>query len=196
MRVNIASTTVFGAKSVQLITPPDPSRLSSSTLTVRLVNTSLISRILVVFLARYGWTGRRDRDDSDVPAVQALRARLGRIWEAADDEEVGRRDGQCAAGGRARLAVADPSPGDAGVAPAPGLTARPAGAAHGCGVRDGVGRPDPVGELRRLKICAAPDCKAVVVDLSRNRSRMFCETRNCGNRQYVAAYRERRAKDR
>jgi predicted RNA-binding Zn ribbon-like protein len=53
-----------------------------------------------------------------------------------------------------------------------------------------------VGELRRLKICAAPDCKAVVVDLSRNRSRMLCETGNCGNRQYVAAYRERRAKDR
>jgi predicted RNA-binding Zn ribbon-like protein len=53
-----------------------------------------------------------------------------------------------------------------------------------------------VGELRRLKICAAPDCKAVVVDLSRNRSRMLCETRNCGNRQHVAAYRERRAKDR
>lgn len=53
-----------------------------------------------------------------------------------------------------------------------------------------------VGELRRLKICAAPDCEAVVVDLSRNRSRMFCETGDCGNRQHVAAYRERRAKDR
>ena len=26
------------------------------------------------------------------------------------------------------------------------------------------------GELRRLKICAAPDCEAVLMDLSRNRS--------------------------
>ena len=51
------------------------------------------------------------------------------------------------------------------------------------------------GELRRLKICAAPDCEAVLVDLSRNRSRMFCDTGNCGNRQHVAAYRERRASE-
>jgi predicted RNA-binding Zn ribbon-like protein len=51
-----------------------------------------------------------------------------------------------------------------------------------------------VGQSRRLKVCAAPDREAV--DLSRNRSRMFCETGNCGTRQHVAAYRERRAKDR
>jgi predicted RNA-binding Zn ribbon-like protein len=35
----------------------------------------------------------------------------------------------------------------------------------------------------------------VLVDLSRNRSRMFCDTGNCGNRQHVAAYRERRAQE-
>ena len=52
------------------------------------------------------------------------------------------------------------------------------------------------GELRRLKVCAAPDCNAVLIDLSRNRSRRFCDTGNCGNRQHVAAYRERRAKAR
>jgi predicted RNA-binding Zn ribbon-like protein len=50
------------------------------------------------------------------------------------------------------------------------------------------------GELRRLKICAAPDCDAVLVDLSRNRSRRFCDTGNCGNRQHVAAYRQRRSR--
>ena len=48
------------------------------------------------------------------------------------------------------------------------------------------------GELRRLKTCAAPDCDAVLIDLSRNRSRIFCDTGNCGNRQHVAAYRQRR----
>jgi predicted RNA-binding Zn ribbon-like protein len=47
------------------------------------------------------------------------------------------------------------------------------------------------GELRRLKICGAPDCTAVLTDLSRNRSRIFCDTGNCGNRQHVAAYRQR-----
>lgn len=49
------------------------------------------------------------------------------------------------------------------------------------------------GELRRLKTCGAPDCEAVLIDLSRNRSRIFCDTGNCGNRQHVAAYRERRS---
>ena len=51
------------------------------------------------------------------------------------------------------------------------------------------------GELRRLKVCAASDCEAVLVDLSRNRSGKFCDTGNCGNRQHVAPYRERRAVD-
>ena len=51
------------------------------------------------------------------------------------------------------------------------------------------------GELRRLKTCAASDCTAVLIDMSRNRSRIFCDTGNCGNRQHVAAYRERRARE-
>ena len=50
-------------------------------------------------------------------------------------------------------------------------------------------------ELARLRTCAAPDCDAVLVDLSRNRSKRFCDTGNCGNRQHVAAYRARRAAD-
>lgn len=48
------------------------------------------------------------------------------------------------------------------------------------------------GELDRLRRCDAPDCDAVLVDLSRNRSRLYCDTGNCGNRQHVAAYRKRR----
>jgi predicted RNA-binding Zn ribbon-like protein len=50
-----------------------------------------------------------------------------------------------------------------------------------------------LGETERLRRCAAPDCEAVLIDLSRNRSRRFCDTGNCGNRQHVAAYRARRA---
>jgi len=47
--------------------------------------------------------------------------------------------------------------------------------------------PIRVGSLRRLKICAARDCTAAVMDLSRNQSRIFCDTGNCGNRLHVAA---------
>jgi predicted RNA-binding Zn ribbon-like protein len=48
------------------------------------------------------------------------------------------------------------------------------------------------GELRRLRICEFPDCGAVLVDLSKNRSRRFCDS-GCGNRAAVNAYRARRA---
>ena len=47
------------------------------------------------------------------------------------------------------------------------------------------------GEAERLRICEAPDCEQVLVDLSRNRSKRYCDARTCGNRLHVAAYRER-----
>lgn len=50
-----------------------------------------------------------------------------------------------------------------------------------------------LGETDRLRGCAAPGCQAVLVDLSRNRSRLYCDTGNCGNRQHVAAYRARQS---
>jgi predicted RNA-binding Zn ribbon-like protein len=48
------------------------------------------------------------------------------------------------------------------------------------------------GEHDRLRTCEAPDCEQVLVDLSRNRSKRYCDARTCGNRLHVAAYRERR----
>ncbi|MEV1203583.1 CGNR zinc finger domain-containing protein [Microbispora rosea] len=47
-------------------------------------------------------------------------------------------------------------------------------------------------ERDRLRTCAAPDCSHVFVDESRNRSRVYCDSRTCGNRMHVAAYRARR----
>lgn len=47
-------------------------------------------------------------------------------------------------------------------------------------------------ELARLKTCAAQGCDGLVLDLSRNRSRIFCST-TCGNREAQAAHRARRA---
>jgi predicted RNA-binding Zn ribbon-like protein len=48
------------------------------------------------------------------------------------------------------------------------------------------------GEYERLRTCSAPDCDRVFVDESRNRSRVYCDSRTCGNRMHVAAYRARR----
>lgn len=150
---------------------------------------------LDTYLNSYGWTGRRDHDDAEVAAVHTLRGRLGRIWAAADDE--------ARAVGQINALLSD-------TRAMPWLTRHPEmpewhlhlasihdPLAQRMGAEMAMSLADLVrsGELRRLKICAAPDCDAVLIDLSRNRSRMFCDTGNCGNRQHVAAYRERRSKD-
>jgi predicted RNA-binding Zn ribbon-like protein len=47
-------------------------------------------------------------------------------------------------------------------------------------------------EMSRLGVCADPGCEGVVLDLSRNRSRIFCSSA-CSNRAAVAAYRARQS---
>lgn len=150
---------------------------------------------LDAYLNSYGWTGRRDHDDAEVAAVHALRGRLGRIWAAAEDE--------ARVVGQINALLSD-------TRASPWLTRHPEmpewhlhlasihdPLAQRMGAEMAMSLADLVraGELRRLKICAAADCGAVLIDLSRNRSRMFCDTGNCGNRQHVAAYRERRSKE-
>jgi hypothetical protein len=145
------------------------------------------------YLDGFGWTGRRDRDDNELAEVHRLRDRLGHIWAVADDEE------RTVGAVNALLSDTHASPW---------LTRHPEmpewhlhlasihdPLAQRMGAEMAMALADLIrgGELRRLKICAAPDCTAVFIDLSRNRSRRFCDTGNCGNRQHVAAYRERRA---
>jgi predicted RNA-binding Zn ribbon-like protein len=152
-------------------------------------------RALDEYLNSFGWTGRRDHDEAELAAVHRLRARLGRIWQAADDE--------VRAVGQVNALLSDTHA-------APWLTRHqemPEWHLHLASIHDPLAQrmgaemamalADLVrgGELRRLKVCAAPDCDAVLLDMSRNRSRIFCDTGNCGNRQHVAAYRERRSKD-
>jgi predicted RNA-binding Zn ribbon-like protein len=48
------------------------------------------------------------------------------------------------------------------------------------------------GEAGRIRSCESPSCHEVFVDFSRNRSRRYCDSRTCGNRLHVAAYRARR----
>jgi predicted RNA-binding Zn ribbon-like protein len=148
---------------------------------------------LNAYLDGFGWTGRRDHDAAELDSVHRLRERLGQIWSVASDEE---------------RVVAEVNALLSDTKAAPWLTRHPEmpewhlhlasvhdplwqrmGAEMAMALADLI----RVGELRRLKICAASDCEAVLVDLSRNRSGKYCDTGNCGNRQHVAAYRERRA---
>jgi predicted RNA-binding Zn ribbon-like protein len=47
----------------------------------------------------------------------------------------------------------------------------------------------------RVRICDADDCESVYVDYSKNGSKRYCDTGNCGNRMNVNAYRRRRARE-
>lgn len=49
------------------------------------------------------------------------------------------------------------------------------------------------GELTRLRTCSGEACDNAFVDLTRNRSKQFCDEANCANRAHVRAYRARRA---
>ncbi len=145
------------------------------------------------YLDGFGWTGRRDHDAAELASVHQLRDRLGRVWAAAEDD--------VHAVGQVNALLSDTHA-------SPWLTRHtemPEWHLHLASIHDplwqrmgaemAMALADLIrsGELRRLKICAAPDCEAVLVDLSRNRSGKFCDTGNCGNRQHVAAYRERRS---
>ena len=49
------------------------------------------------------------------------------------------------------------------------------------------------GSLERVKVCDAHDCGWFFVDVSRNRSRRWCDMAGCGNRVKARRYRERHA---
>jgi predicted RNA-binding Zn ribbon-like protein len=48
------------------------------------------------------------------------------------------------------------------------------------------------GQAHRIRTCSSPTCQKVFVDFSKNSSRRYCDSRTCGNRMHVAAYRARR----
>jgi predicted RNA-binding Zn ribbon-like protein len=149
------------------------------------------SEELTRFLDADRWTGRRDGTLEELAAVRALRPRLRKFWEVTgvDDAVEVVNSLLLESGARPRLTrhddlgwhlhvTADDSP----------LVDRMAAEAA-MGVLDLI-RTD---EFSRLRWCEAPDCEAVFVDLSRNRSKRYCDTGNCGNRAHVAAYRARKS---
>ncbi|WP_433888236.1 CGNR zinc finger domain-containing protein [Streptomyces sp. CA-111067] len=129
-------------------------------------------------------------DQGDVEAVHAIRASFTEVFGAGDD------------GSAARLLNAMIA--EAGTTPR--LTAHDGYDWHVHYFAPGASLADHLaadcgmalsflivsGERERLRRCDAPDCRRAFVDLSRNRSRRYCDSRTCGNRLHVAAYRARR----
>ncbi|MEA2483023.1 MAG: hypothetical protein QOC55_970 [Thermoleophilaceae bacterium] len=140
------------------------------------------------YYARFEFTGRRDGDAAELAAVRRVRPRLRALLTAERDPAV-QMVNEILREAKAlpqlvrhdRLdwhlhAVAPDAPLDRRIT-----------------VEAAMAMIDVlrVDELSRLGVCAQDDCEGIVLDLSRNRSKIFCGP-TCSNRAAVAAYRARK----
>lgn len=144
---------------------------------------------LDAFVREWEWTGSHSGEESELEAVRGLRPRLRRLWTVDTDESVALVNELLAEAGALPQLVRHgqwswhlhATPPEAPLATRMAVEAAMA--------MVDVIRAD---ELGRLRVCAADDCEDVVVDLSKNRSKRFCDG-GCGNRANVAAYRARKS---
>jgi len=146
---------------------------------------------LKVFLDKHLVEPRRPATPADLDAVRELRPRLRAVWQATAGEPLAELVNGLLRDSGARPWLTDHGGGWGWHLH---VTDHDAALEHRIAAQIGFAVADLVRlrETGRLRHCEAPDCDAVFVDLSKNRSRRYCDTGNCGNRQHVAAYRERR----
>jgi predicted RNA-binding Zn ribbon-like protein len=143
------------------------------------------------FLAEFPYSGRIDRDDAELAALRSIRSRLRSMLLAPRDEMAEHVNAALAESTLSpRLvrhdgvdwhlhAVADERP-----------------LAERVQIETAMALIDVIraDEGSRISICADDTCDALALDLSRNRSKRYCST-TCTNRNAVAAYRSRRARN-
>ena len=141
-------------------------------------------------LTRYPYSGVIRRTPDELESVRDLRQRLRRFWTVADRDEAAALVNEILAEADARPYLARHDEWDWHLhvtRPDAPLTDRIAADAA-MAFLDLI-RADALG---RLRVCAADDCEDVLIDLSKNSSKRYCDTGNCGNRTNVAAYRARK----
>ena len=144
---------------------------------------------LDAFLAEWRFTGSRAHDAGELDAVRALRSRLELLWSLDEHGAVELVNGLLReANALPQLVRHD------GWDYHLHATSPEASLADRMAVEAAMAMVDVIRskELDRLRVCAASDCSDVMVDLSKNRSRRFCDT-TCANRTNVAAFRARRS---
>lgn len=144
--------------------------------------------VLTAFLDEWAYTGRFDRDDAELADVKRNRDLFRRVWSLPTDEaviEVNRMFSD--AGALPYLTRHDHYDWHLHA------TEQDAPLAERMRVEVAIALADVIrsAEMGRLRVCAAPDCTGLLLDLSRNASKRFCSIR-CGNRMNQLAYRNRR----
>ncbi len=142
------------------------------------------------FAREHDISGVGELNQRDLKAVQAVRARFAEIFAATDRRLAADVVNELVAAAGTTPQLTDHDGYDWHVHYfAPGASISDHLAAD-CGMA--LAFIVVAGEQERLRRCEAPDCGRAFVDLSRNRSRRYCDSRTCGNRLHVAAYRARR----
>ena len=141
------------------------------------------------FARGWSWTGAYAQTDAELRAIHELRPRLRRVWEVGEDEAV-EIVNRLLRDAHALPQLVKHDGWDYHLHAVP----QHAPLATRMAVEAAMAFVDVIrsGELNRLRICDYQGCGAVVVDLSKNRSKRFCDG-SCGNRAAVAAYRARKA---
>jgi predicted RNA-binding Zn ribbon-like protein len=142
------------------------------------------------FLEAEGFSGSRVRDAAELASIHKLRSELSRVWLSDEDsavESVNRLLRE--ANALPQLIKHDHWDWHLHA------TTREAPLADRMGTEAAMALADIIRskEMDRMLVCEGDDCDAVVLDLSRNRSKRYCDTGNCANRAHVAAYRARQA---
>ncbi|MEU7283160.1 CGNR zinc finger domain-containing protein [Streptomyces sp. NPDC045431] len=145
---------------------------------------------LYAFVRDHHVSGVGELDTRDLKAVQDVRKRFAEVFAAPDAHTAADLINQLVAAAGTTPQLTDHDGYDWHVHYfAPGASVADHLAAD-CGMA--LAFILVAGERERLRRCEAPDCGRAFVDLSRNRSRRYCDSRTCGNRLHVAAYRARR----
>jgi predicted RNA-binding Zn ribbon-like protein len=144
---------------------------------------------LEAYLRRYPVTGEQLGTTAELESVRRLRERLRPFWTVRDRDEAAELVNEILRDANARpyLSKHDEWDWHLHVTEPTAPLAQRLGAELAMGFLDLI-RSD---ELGRLRTCAADDCSDVLVDLSKNKSKRYCDA-GCGNRANVAAYRARK----
>jgi predicted RNA-binding Zn ribbon-like protein len=146
---------------------------------------------LLAHMEGWNWTGAMPETDDDVAQVRRVRDRLRSVWDADLEESVAIVNGLLRDGAALpQLVIHEPfgwhihaTESDAPVA-----------------VRIAVDSAMALVDVLRtdardrLRLCEGEGCPKVLVDLTKNKSRKFCDV-TCANRAHAAAYRARQRQE-
>ncbi|MFF2485431.1 CGNR zinc finger domain-containing protein [Microbacterium sp. NPDC058062] len=147
---------------------------------------------LDAFLVRQPYTGTIHRDAETLDAVRTVRARLRQLWEVDRGGAVPLVNTMLADGeALPRLVIHDDYDWHIHA------TSDESPLATRMMVEAAMAFVDVIrsDEYGRIRICDADDCDSVYIDYSKNGSKRYCDTGNCGNRMNVNAYRRRKARE-